>query len=437
MAKLCTNWLGGVDSPVGLSFLSLCTINLSRKKRTHMKNAQSKHGKMRKFFGYEHWIGISVLLALYDAVVVSGSYFLALWFRFDCKFRSIPARYLDHWMKFTPIYIVFCICIFYALRLYKSIWRFASYSELMRTALSSLITTVFHTAAITIIFGRMPLSYYFIGAIIQFVFVISIRFSYRLITLLRKEASSFTNTECDHVMLIGAGSAGQMILRDINSAREIGDKVVCIIDDNTNKVGRYIDGVPIVGGREEILASVEKYNIKKIFLAMPSATVAERRDILNICKETNCELKNLPGMYQLVNGEVSVSALKKVSIEDLLGRDPIKVEMEEVFDFIHEKTVLVTGGGARCILNTTKRNDGITRVCGIDEIESMSFLSEKGKITFPKIMKNFYPCNQPAGCIIGTTRAKPYFTRVLEMLRNKSMSFETGFTKKDTLSLET
>lgn len=310
-----------------------------------MKDAQSKPGKMRKFFGYEHWIGISVLLALYDAVVVSGSYFLALWFRFDCKFRSIPARYLDRWMKFTPIYIVFCLCIFYALRMYKSIWRFASYSELMRTALSSLITTAFHSIAITIIFGRMPLSYYFIGPIIQFVFVISIRFSYRLITLLRKEAGSFTNTESDHVMLIGAGSAGQMILRDINSAREIGDKVVCIIDDNTNKVGRYIDGVPIVGGREEILSSVEKYNIKKIFLAMPSATVAERRDILNICKETNCELKNLPGMYQLVNGEVSVSALKKVSIEDLLGRDPIKVEMEEVFSFIHGKTVLVTGGG--------------------------------------------------------------------------------------------
>ena len=233
----------------------------------------------------------------------------------------------------------------------------------------------------------MPLSYYFIGPIIQFVFVISIRFSYRLITLLRKEAGSFTNTECDHVMLIGAGSAGQMILRDINSAKEIGDKVVCIIDDNTNKVGRYIDGIPIVGGREEILASVEKYNIKKIFLAMPSATVAERRDILNICKETNCELKNLPGMYQLVNGEVSVSALKKVSIEDLLGRDPIKVEMEEVFSFIHGKTVLVTGGGARCI--------------------------------------------------IGTTRQKPYFTRVLKMFRNKSMSFGTGFTKKDTMMLET
>ena len=136
-----------------------------------------------------------------------------------------------------------------------------------------------------------------------------------------------------------------MILRDVNRASELNDKVVCIIDDNKNKWNRFIDGTPIVGGRDSILESVEKYKVDKIYIAIPSAPMEDRREILGICKETNCTLKNLPGMYQIANGEVNVSSLKNVSIEDLLGRDPIKVEMNEVFDFIHGKTVLVTGGG--------------------------------------------------------------------------------------------
>ena len=147
------------------------------------------------------------------------------------------------------------------------------------------------------------------------------------------------------VMLIGAGNAAQSILRDINRAREVRDKVVCIIDDNPNKWHRYMEGIPIVGGRDDILLAAEKYKVDEIYLAIPSATVQQRRDILNICNETGCKLKQLPGLYQLVTGEVAVSAMKEVSIEDLLGRDQIKTDMEEVFSFIHNKTVLVTGGG--------------------------------------------------------------------------------------------
>ena len=149
----------------------------------------------------------------------------------------------------------------------------------------------------------------------------------------------------NHVMIIGAGNAGQQIIRDIMRARELDDKVCCVIDDDPNKWERYIEGVPIVGGRETILENVDRYNIDKIYLAIPSASAIERRDILNICKETDCELKNLPGMYQFVKGDVSVTNMKKVSIEDILGREPIKADMEEVFDFINGKTVLVTGGG--------------------------------------------------------------------------------------------
>ncbi len=302
---------------------------------------------MRKFFGLKHWVGVSIFLVLYDILAVSVSYFAALWFRFDCMFSRIPEHYIKPWMMFTPFYIVFCIIVFYFLRLYKSIWRFASYNELLRTMMASFITCVFHIVFITIFLQRMPISYYCIGAVLQFGLVLSIRFSYRFVLLLRKETGLGNNRgeRSSNVMIIGAGEAGQMLLRDVNRARELSDKVVCFIDDNPNKWKRYIDGVPVVGGRDSILENVEKYKVNKIYLAIPSASVSERRDILNICKETDCELKNLPGMYQLVKGEVSVSNLKNVSIEDLLGRDTIKVEMNEVFDFIHGKTVLVTGGG--------------------------------------------------------------------------------------------
>ena len=299
--------------------------------------------KVKKILGLEHWKAIALLMVLYDLVAVTGAYFLALWFRFDCKFSAIPRDYLSNWTKFAPIYAVFCVLCFLKFRLYRSMWRFASYSELMRTTAASFITMVAHILGITLIFGRMPVSYYIIGALIQFVLTISIRFAYRLMLLIRKTYS--TDSKVSKVMIIGAGAAGQMILRDANRSAALNDKVVCLIDDNPNKWGRYIDGTPIVGGRDAILENVEKYQVDKIYIALPSAPMEDRREILNICKETDCELKNLPGMYQLAKGDVSVSSLKAVSIEDLLGREPIKVEMQEVFDFIHGKTVLVTGGG--------------------------------------------------------------------------------------------
>lgn len=297
----------------------------------------------KRFFGFKHWKIIALMIALYDVCAVSLSYFVALWLRFDCRYSLIPETYYNSWLKFMPLYIPFSILCFYSLRLYRSMWRFASYNELIRTAAASVITAAFHALFITTIFQRMPISYYVIGAVIQFCGVLAIRFAYRVVLLVTRESRKAATVK--HVMLIGAGEAGQMILRDVNRAKELDDKVVCIIDDNKNKWHRYIDGIPIVGGRESILENIERYNIKKIYIALPSAPVEDRREIIGICKETECELKNLPGMYQLVTGEVSVSNLKNVSIEDLLGREPVKVDMQEVFDFVHGKTVLVTGGG--------------------------------------------------------------------------------------------
>ncbi|NSF75152.1 polysaccharide biosynthesis protein, partial [Blautia wexlerae] len=168
---------------------------------------------------------------------------------------------------------------------------------------------------------------------------------YRFVLLERTRRQKEEEGPLHRIMLIGAGQAGQIILRDIERAKEPKGKVCCIIDDNPNKWGRYMESVPIVGGRDEILLNAKKYKIDQILLAIPSASAAEKRDILNICKETKCEMKILPGVYQFVTGEVSLSKMKDVAVEDLLGRDPIKVNMDEIFRYISGKTILVTGGG--------------------------------------------------------------------------------------------
>lgn len=303
-----------------------------------------KAGKKRKFM--EHWQAIALWLMLYDVVAVNAAFMLALWVRFDCRYSMIPDVYLGAFLKFAPWYTVVCIGVYWALRLYKSVWRFASFSELFRIGAANVITGLVQIVGITLFFKRMPISYYLFGIMLQFVFTVAVRFSYRFILLERsRNKQSEEDAVLHRVMLIGAGAAGQIIIRDLNRASEVKAKVCCIIDDNPNKMGRYIEGIPIVGGRDDILLSAEKYKIDQILLAIPSASAEEKRDILNICKETGCEMKILPGIYQLVNGEVSISKMKSVAVEDLLGRDPIKVNMEEIFNALRNKRILVTGGG--------------------------------------------------------------------------------------------
>ena len=295
----------------------------------------------------EHWHLVAVLLVVYDLIVVIGAYFLALWLRFDCRFSEIPENYLLAWLNFSPIYAAISLFVFWKAHLYQSIWRFASYIELERVAVSSAILGLIHTVGISVFFERMPITYYIVGVAVQFLMILIIRFAYRFVLLERsKKARALQKSMANRVMLIGAGSAGQMILRDLHNGQEVGERVCCIIDDNSNKWGRFIDGVPVVGGRDDILLNVEKYRIEKIFLAIPSATAEQRRDILDICKETGCELKNLPGVIDLVTGgDVTAKSMKDVAVEDLLGREPVKVNMDELQEFIADKVILVTGGG--------------------------------------------------------------------------------------------
>ena len=245
--------------------------------------------KKKDGFRLEHWHIVAFGLMIYDALALGISYLIALWLRFDLRFSMIDPPYIEAWRRFLPIYVLFSLAVFWYLKLYKSIWRFASYSELLRVSLATMVSSLFHIVGITILFRRMPVSYYFIGALLQYFAVLGIRFSYRFILLIRKINSKRIQSR---IMVIGAGAAGQMLVRDIHRAGEVGGDVVCIIDDNQNKWGRLIDNIPVVGGRESILEAVEKFAVDKIFLAIPSATAEQRRDILNICNETSCELKN-------------------------------------------------------------------------------------------------------------------------------------------------
>ena len=292
----------------------------------------------------EHWEVVTGILMVYDFMTICFSYLLALLVRFDFKFSLIEPKYLQGCYKSVVFYAIFCVILFWFLKLYRSIWRFASYSELLRVILATAISGLIYPLIMNLFVGGMPASYYVIGVVCQFCFTLGVRFSYRFILLLRSRTvkkQSETN-----VMLIGAGSAGQMIQRDIVGAREINEKVACFIDDNPNKWGRYIDNVPVYGGRDTIMEAVKKFDIKKIYVAIPSAKPQDKRDILRVCDDTGCEIMNLPGMYQLYTGDVSVSKMKPVQIEDLLGRDPIRPDMTEVFDYVKDKVVLITGVGS-------------------------------------------------------------------------------------------
>ena len=292
----------------------------------------------------EHWKVVTLLLIIYDFLAIIMSYFLALWIRFDCEFSEIDLPYFRTYCRTILVYALFCVVVLGTLRLYKSIWRFASYTELLRIICATVFTGVIYCIAVNIFTMRMPVSYYFFGVLMQFILTLGIRFSYRFVLLLRGQKNPDKRQK--RVMIIGAGKAGQMILRDIKNSKEVNKKVCCFIDDNHNKWGRYIDNVPVFGGRDSIMEAVKKFEIEKIYVTIPSAKPEDKRDILRICNETSCELLNLPGMYQLYTGEVLVSKMKPVQTEDLLGRDPIRTDMSEVFEYIKDKVVLVTGVGS-------------------------------------------------------------------------------------------
>ncbi|MEG0962452.1 MAG: nucleoside-diphosphate sugar epimerase/dehydratase [Lachnospiraceae bacterium] len=290
------------------------------------------------------WFKISIMLVLFDILASNLAYAFGLWLRFDFKYTQIPKELLFTWIKMIPIQSCLILGLFAACHLYRSIWKYASTEEVEYIALATSLAGALHMAITLWLFVRMPISYYFIGWMMEFILLTAIRYSYRFLRSMDRKLGK--NDEFrQNVMLIGAGEAGRLLIKELRNSDKLAVNIKCVIDDDSAKVGKIINGVPIVGGRDDILSSVEKYKIQKIIVAIPSATASARRDILNVCKETTCELQMLPGVYQLVKGEVKVSHLKKVSVEELLGREPIKVNMDEILGYVRGKVIMITGGG--------------------------------------------------------------------------------------------
>ena len=291
------------------------------------------------------WVHRAILIMFVDALSVLVSYFLALLLRFDFVFSRIPVNYLEGYLWSMPYWILSTIVIFYICRLYHSIWRLASVAELRMIITAYLIIMVVDVAGMLFMHLRMPRSYYFMGYVLCFCMTAGTRFSYRLLRSYTNRKRQEGKDEQDRIMIIGGGEAGQILIKELINSSRFHTKVCCVIDDNPNKRGRVLEGIPIVGDRNDILEMVEKYEVNHIIYAIPTSSAKTRKEILNICKETKCRLQTVPGVYQLLNGEVSVSTLKNVEIQDLLGREQIKVNNEEILNAIGDKIVLVTGGG--------------------------------------------------------------------------------------------
>lgn len=293
------------------------------------------------------WVRRALLLFLGDVVIIIMVSVGALIARFDFSYSSIDAVYLDSMYHYLPIHIFTTVVIFYFCRMYHSLWKFISIHELGYIILANTISFFMQIIGYCLFQYLIPKSYFFAQIMLQTAMVIGIRFSYRFCRYLKeaREQRFGCGEPQKRVMIIGAGDAGRAIIKEILDSRHLTMKVCCVIDDDCNKEGRYINGIPIIGDRSVILKNVEKYKIDKIILAIPSASKEERREILEICKMTKCELKMLPGMYQLIDGELNIGKLRDVEITDLLGRDPIRVNLDEIMGYVEQKVIMVTGGG--------------------------------------------------------------------------------------------
>lgn len=298
---------------------------------------------------------VKIALFLYDLLAVNLSYILALWLRFDCQLNTLinsSYEFVKAWLMFIPFNTVFTFIVFAYFKLYRSIWSFASYREFFNVVYATAVSFLFHVVGITAMLGivdigisRMPFTYYIFGGIFQFISVLFVRFAYRFILLERSRREVMRSKKNSNIMLVGAGQAGRMILHDMNIATDSTDKVVCMIDDNPYKIGKFIDDTLIAGNRYDIPQLVQKYDVDKIYIAIPSLSPSDRKDIVEICQKTDCKVKILPDIFKLEDNQVNKQKLVDVNIEDLLGRDAINVDMSEIFNFLQDKTILVTGGG--------------------------------------------------------------------------------------------
>ncbi len=301
---------------------------------------------MHKEVGLKIPLNRILALLILDIISVVLAVYISILLRFDMSIAGTPTRYLEMATMLLIPNIAVALMFFTIWRLYKSVWQYASANEMINIA-GAILSCSVAQIIISIIMGyRMPKSYYAFYAFVLFVEICIIRFSYRILRLVNVKRTNWLDSDKKiRTMIIGAGAAGNTIIKEIESSAYVNMKVVCVIDDDPQCHGRWLRGVQVVGDRTKIFEAVEKYGVDEIVIAIPTAPKSEISKIIEICKETGCKLRTLPGVFQLINGEVSISKLREVQIEDLLGREPIQVNTEEIFEYVKNKVVMVTGGG--------------------------------------------------------------------------------------------
>lgn len=300
---------------------------------------------MKRLFNYKLFYRRACLI-IYDIASVLVASFLGIAMRYEFNLEVIPEHFLETIIRFLPFNVVLTIIVFYVFKLYNSLWAFAGENELQNLIVACICSTTIDGIGLFIVKVEerpVPNSFYFMYGFILITLIFASRFSYRFFRSKKHKLQNKKNAT--QVMIIGAGDAGNSIVKELSISNYSTMTVACIIDDDRSKWGSYVQGIKVEGGRDKILECVDLHGIDEIFVAIPSASRQTIREILEICKETDCKLKSLPGIYQLVNGEVSVSKLRDVEVEDLLGRDPIQVDIDSILGYVSGKVVLVTGGG--------------------------------------------------------------------------------------------
>ena len=232
--------------------------------------------------------------------------------------------------------------IFFLARMYSTMWSVAGVREALHVVAACGLASLVQIAGMMLLQLSVPRSFFLVSFAALCAEELGIRLSYRVVISL---FGNHSKKAAKRIMIVGAGTSGSVILKEMTTSSLVNGCVVCFVDDDKNKAGKFLNGVPVAGNRNDIPRLAEEYRIDEIYIAIPSASAKERKAIIEICRETGCQVKILPGIYQLINGEVSIAKLRNVEIEDLLGRDPIRVNLDEIMGYVSGKVVLVTGGG--------------------------------------------------------------------------------------------
>lgn len=303
---------------------------------------------MEKQVFWEHYLPQDkrirmIILVLVDICIICLASFLGLYIRYDMSILNIPEKYAVVVQNYLPAYVCATIVIFCGFRLYTTMWSVAGIREIFQIIVACGTALLIQIAGMMFLNYRVPRSYYLISFASLCGMEILARLSYRIFFVLIN--NGFQKKTGKRFMIVGAGDAGTLVLKELVSSRMTEGKAVCFVDDDKNKIGKILNGVPVAGNRWDIPQLVKKYEVDEIYITMPTAPAKNRKEIIEICRETDCEVKILPGIYQLLNGEVVTDRLRSVEIEDLLGRDPVRVDLDEIMNYVQGQTILVTGGG--------------------------------------------------------------------------------------------